>query len=824
MASVSPSPSCSSIRTPVRRSTFAVAELRRLKQRRTSIPVTVGLGHFGEVVRNDVEFLKNKIGIGIKWANEAFRVPEVTKSAEELLWLRHLEDPVSSTPLEPKRSWPQPSYSGLSGVDLLMADVKALEAYAGYVYCLSKMWSRPLPEVYDAQEVADYFNCRPHVVAFRLLEVFSAFMVAAIRLRTSASDKRKTLEASKQIFGMVLKETMLHLGPTFIKVGQSLSTRPDLIGTEISKALSELHDRIPPFPQAEAVKIIEEELGAPVESFFSQFSQETVAAASFGQVYRGRTLDGLDVAVKVQRPDLRHAVLRDIYILRLGLGVLRKIAKRENDIRVYADELGKGLAGELDFTLEAANASEFREAHSQFSYIRVPKVYQHLTRKRVLTMEWMVGESPTDLLSVSSGDSDHDFQSHERQKLEARRSLLDLVNKGVEATLVQLLDTGILHADPHPGNLRYTTSRQIGFLDFGLVCRMQRKHQLAMLASIVHIVNGDWASLVDALTDMDVIKPGVNTRRFTLDLELALGEVELRNGIPDIEFTKVLSKIVKVALKYQLQMPPYFTLVLRSLACFEGLAAVGDPNFKTFEAAYPFVVQKLLSENSAATRKILHSAVLNRKKEFRWERVGLFLSKSSTRTNNHWATKKHSPLVLSTRDETSGDNSSNQTNRDADTVGVVLRLLASKDGVVLRRLLMAANATSLIRTFISRDAHVIRQKLCTTIADTMYQWMVGIFGIKSLKFISLSDPPSSSGTNITVKDFKSLIADKRVRVILRQIFESTKSDRVLMFKFGWTSFVMFLTTSALACHRFVISVSEGYINYLSLSAPVALRT
>ncbi|KAJ4906807.1 Protein kinase superfamily protein [Raphanus sativus] len=815
MASVSPpSPSCSTIRTPVRRSpprAFAVSELRRLKQRRTVLPpVAVGLSRVADVVRNDVEFLKNKIGIGIKWANVAFRVPEVTKSAEEVFWLRHLEDS-ASPPLE-QPSLPQHSYSGLTGVDLLMADVKALEAYAGYIYCLSKMWSRPLPEVYDPQAVADYFNCRPHVVAFRLLEVFSAFMIAAIRLRTSESDKGKNLEASGQKFGMVLKETMLHLGPTFIKVGQSLSTRPDLIGTETAKELSELHDRIPPFPWPEASKVIQEELGAPVESFFSQFSQETVAAASFGQVYRGRTLDGLDVAVKVQRPDLKHAVLRDIYILRLGLGVLRKIAKRENDIRVYADELGKGLAGELDFTLEAANASEFREAHSRFSYIRVPKVYQHLTRKRVLTMEWMVGESPTDLQAITTGYAEDDTQSHERQKLEARRRLLDLVNKGVEATLVQLLDTGILHADPHPGNLRYTTSRQIGFLDFGLVCRMERKHQLAMLASIVHIVNGDWSSLVEALTDMDVIRPGVNTRRFTLDLELALAEVELKNGIPDIEFTKVLSKIVQVALKYQLRMPPYFTLVLRSLACLEGLAAAGDPNFKTFEAAYPFVVQKLLTENSAATRKILHSAVLNRKKEFRWERVALFLSKSSARKGS------------SSRDETSVHSSSNQTEKDVDTVSLVMKLLASKDGVVLRRLLMAANGASLIRAFISSEAHAIRKKLCTTVADTLYQWMVGISGVNSLKFISLSDQPPSSGTNSTVKDFQSLMGDKRVRVILRKILGSAKSDRVLTLKFCLTSFVMFLTASALACHRFVISVSEGYVNYLTLSAPVALRT
>lgn len=143
---------------------------------------------------------------------------------------------------------------------------------------------------------------------------------------------------------------------------------------------------------------------------------------------------------------------------------------------------------------------------------------------------------------------------------------------------------------------------------------------------------------------------------------------------------------------------------------------------------------------------------------------------------------------------------------------------------VLFSVLIKQNGTSLIRTFISREALVIRQKLCMTIATTMYQWMVGSLGIESLKFISLSDPPPSSGINITVKDFKILINDKRVRVILRKILESAKSDRVLMLRFCWTSFVMSLTTTALACHRFVISVSEGYVNYLSLSAPVALRT
>lgn len=574
--------------------------------------------HFGDVVRRDMDFLKKGVQRGVEWANETFRIPQAKKAVDDVVWLRNLEDPNFSPPAQPPL-WPQPCYPALSGMDLMMADLKALEAYVSYFYYQSKKWSKPLPEAYDAEEVADYFSHRPHVVAFRLLEVFSSFASAAIRIRMAGLKKSLRPGSSKDIdenlsqynFGMVLKETMLSLGPTFIKVGQSLSTRPDIIGPEISKALSELHDQIPPFPRPLAMKIIEEELGSPIGSFFSYISEEPVAAASFGQVYRGCTLDGSDVAVKVQRPNLRHVVVRDVYILRLGLGLLQKIAKRKSDPRLYADELGKGLVGELDYTSEAANASQFLDAHSHFSFMQVPKVFQHLTRKRVLTMEWMVGESSTDLLSITTSSSiKHGSKYLERQKVDAKRRLLDLVNKGVEASLTQLLETGMLHADPHPGNLRYTASGRIGFLDFGLLCRMEKKHQFAMLASIVHIVNGDWSSLLQALTEMDVVRPGTNIRRVTMDLEDALGEVELKDGIPDIKFSRVLGKIWSVALKYHFRMPPYYTLVLRSLASLEGLAVAADPSFKTFEAAYPFVVRKLLTENSAETRKILHSVVV----------------------------------------------------------------------------------------------------------------------------------------------------------------------------------------------------------------------
>ncbi|KAL2526449.1 Protein kinase superfamily protein [Abeliophyllum distichum] len=634
-----------------------------------------------------------------------------------------------------------------------------------------------------------------------------AFASAAIKFQISsilsATDKDADENVLKYHFGTLLKETMLNLGPTFIKVGQSLSTRPDIIGSETSKALSELHDQVPPFPRAEAMKIVEEELGSPVEKFFSYVSEEPVAAASFGQVYKGSTCDGFEVAVKVQRPNLHHVVVRDIYILRIGLGLLQKILKRKSDLRLYADELGKGLVGELDYNLEAANTSEFMEVHSRFPFIHVPKVFQHLSKKRVLTMEWMVGESPSDLLLKSSEES--------------KAKLLDLVKKGVDATLIQLLETGLLHADPHPGNLRYTPSGQIGFLDFGLLCRMEKKHQFAMLASILHIVNGDWAALVHDLTEMDVVRPGTNIRLVTMDLEDALGEVEFNNGIPDVKFSRVLGKIWSVAIKYHFRMPPYYTLVLRSLASLEGLAVAADPTFKTFEAAYPFVVQKLLIDNSAASRRILHSVVLNRRKEFQWQKLALFLRIGAT-----W---KGLRSLTQSSAQASFDQSANAVPQGVDVANLVLKLLPSENGAVLRRLLMTADGASLIRAVVSTEASFFRQQICMVVADILYQWMsealgkgVHITQFSSQVVVAHTAKNTQIGPSMITAskgDYQSFLSDRRLKIILLKALDSARKDPVLMLRFCWSSLVIFIKATALACHRVLVSLSEAYLDRIS---------
>ncbi|XP_024969265.1 uncharacterized protein LOC112508756 [Cynara cardunculus var. scolymus] len=786
---------------------------RTIKRHRNNCRAVAGnFGHFVQVVKKDVDFLKKNISAGINWTSGVIGFPEISKKVDEFVWLRNLEDPHYSAEVQ-SPSWPQPYYPELSGSDLIWADLKALEAYIIYYYHLSKMWSKPLPEVFDAQEADDYFKCRPHVVALRLIEVFGSFASAAIRIRIAGIKRSKNTNAgteadeynSQYNFGMVLKETMLNLGPTFIKVGQSLSTRPDVIGFQVSKALSELHDQIPPFPRSLAIKIIEEELGAPVETFFSYISEEAIAAASFGQVYRANTVDGLDVAVKVQRPNLRHVVFRDIYIMRVGLDLLQQVTKRKSDLRLYADELGKGLVGELDYTLEAANAAEFMEAHSLFSFIRVPKVFQHLTQKRVLTMEWMAGESPKELLSMCSSNFEHESQYSEKQRIDAKRHLLDLVNKGVEACLVQLIETGLLHADPHPGNMLYLPSGQIGFLDFGLICRMEKKHKFAMLASIIHIVNADWASLVESLAEMDVVRPGTNISRVTMEMENSMDEIELKDGIPDIRFSRVLGKVWAIALKYHFRMPPYYTLLLRSLASFEGLAMAGDPNFKTFEDSYPYVVRKLLTDNSLDTRKILHSVVLNKKKELRWEKVAFFLRIGATSKGLH----------LAATSRTSTEYSFNGPSRVSDTINLVLKLLLSKDGVVVRRLLMTADGASLIRGIVSKEAGPFRQQLCRMIADVVYQSICAALG--NTFMIARNRAIYRSSSTLAI-DYQSLVRNRRLKVILLKVLESGRKDPILMMRLCWVSFVTLIAASALACHRVLISLSEDFLDRLSLAS------
>ncbi|CAN6239121.1 unnamed protein product [Urochloa humidicola] len=746
-------------------------------------------------------------------------------------------------------AFPPPSYPpGLSCMELMMADLEALQLYINYY---STILTTPLPQHYDPDLLAQYFASRPHILAFRTIQILFAFTSAVVKMQISkrsqltadanatysSGNRSNSFDASQYMVGQLLKEMFLDLGPTFVKVGQSLSTRPDIIGSEICEALAELHERVPPFPREDAMKIIEGEFECPVSHMFSYISDEPVAAASFGQVYQGRTVDGALVAIKVQRPNLLPSVLRDIYILRLGLGFIRKVAKRRSNISLYADELGRGFVGELDYNIEAANATKFLEVHSRYPFMLVPKVLKQLTRKRVLTMEWVSGENPKELLSLSQGVSEKVTEASEKQKLDAKSRLLDLVNKGVEASLVQLLETGLLHADPHPGNLRYTPEGCVGFLDFGLLCVMERKHQRAMLASIIHIVNGDWASLVYDLTEMDVVPPNTNLRRVTMDLEDALGEVTFEEGIPEIKFSKVLGKIWSVAFKYHFRMPPYYTLVLRSLASLEGLAVAADGTFKTFQAAYPYVVRKLLSDNSVATRRLLNQAIFNKRKEFQWQKIAAFIKLASARSNFKYnsatlpepdAKDVNVASLVEICGSSSLDRATATPERALHTANLCVRLLLSRDSAVIRRLIMTANAKSLARDLISRDALMFRVLLSKVIADVVCQWMLNATGLKRVAETRIKTPITIgeddgrlvlSEESSTLMTLQAVVKDRRMQVIFSKFVRELREEPVLMVRVSWNMFVISVTSVAVGLHRFIVFLSEEYLPTLPPPVP-----
>ena len=227
------------------------------------------------------------------------------------------------------------------------------------------------------------------------------------------------------------------LGPAFIKAGQALSTRPDIVPPVLLEELSRLQDQLPAFPSDQARACITEDLGAEVDELYGELDAEPISAASLGQVYRGTLKDGRAVAVKVQRPGLREQITLDLYIVRnIAAWLKSNIGLIRSDLVALIDELGRRVFEEMDYFNEASNAERFAELHAHNPRIAVPEIHRELTSRRVLTMEWIEGVKLTRLEAVKAMGIDPD----------------ELVDVGVNCSLQQLLEHGFFHADPHPGN------------------------------------------------------------------------------------------------------------------------------------------------------------------------------------------------------------------------------------------------------------------------------------------------------------------------------------------------------------------------------------
>ena len=396
-----------------------------------------------------------------------------------------------------------------------------------------------------------------------------------------------------------LKRSLVGLGPTFIKIGQSLATRADLLPLAYVKELTTLQDQVPPFPNAEAFARLEAELGRPVAEAYAEIDAEPVAAASLGQVYRARLHTGEEVAVKVQRPRLAEIVSRDIALLRkLVAWVNRRYptASENADWEGMLEEFAATISEEMDYEMEARNADRFRRNFREWRAVRVPRIHWTHTTRGVVTMEFIRGTKVTDI-----------------EGLRARRISPVKVNRLlIQTYLKQLLEDGFFHADPHPGNLLVMDNGRLAFFDFGMTGRITPRLQAQMIDAFFHVVEKDVKGLAQDLIDLDFLKPNVSTDTvrpviealFTHYLNLKLGEVN---------FKELTYDLAEVIYDYPFRLPSNFTYVMRALMTLEGIGIATDPGFNFFETAKPYAKDFMLRREGRQFRRLVLDRLTGRR-------------------------------------------------------------------------------------------------------------------------------------------------------------------------------------------------------------------
>jgi predicted unusual protein kinase regulating ubiquinone biosynthesis (AarF/ABC1/UbiB family) len=401
-----------------------------------------------------------------------------------------------------------------------------------------------------------------------------------------------------------IRETLLHLGPTFIKVGQFFSTRADLFPSEYVEELSKLQDQVPAFGYEQVAAIVQQELGKPIEQIYSYFDPTPLAAASLGQVHRAKLKSGEEVVVKVQRPGLVQLFTID---LEIGRGIAEFFQHHtpwggagRDWIGIY-EECRRTLWEEVDYLNEGRNADTFRRNFRDMPQIAVPKVYWRYTSPRLLTLEYLPGIKISDYEALSAAGLD-------------RRALARL---GAEAYLRQLLKDGFFHADPHPGNIAVKPDGTLIFYDFGMMGRLRPgiKEKLADMLAAVVAKNAD--QVVALLVELGVLVPTADLAPVRRSVQYLLDhflDKPFSSKLDEISVAAISEDLYELAYEQPFRFPATFTFVLRALTTLEGLGKGLDPEFNFIEVAKPFAEE--LMNSSHPERETLLAQVSRQAVEF----------------------------------------------------------------------------------------------------------------------------------------------------------------------------------------------------------------
>jgi predicted unusual protein kinase regulating ubiquinone biosynthesis (AarF/ABC1/UbiB family) len=433
-------------------------------------------------------------------------------------------------------------------------------------------------------------------------------VVRFIVFRGADGSTRKMVRLEKQ--AVWLRENLIALGPTFIKIGQALGTRGDLLPLAYIKQLSILQDQVPAFPSAEAYERIQVALGRSVQEAYAEIDAEPIAAASLGQVYRARLHDGREVAVKVQRPNLKEIISFDIAILHRLVRLTNRFFPRANenaDWEGMLQEFHRTIFEEMDYVREGRNADRFRYNFRDWRAVRVPSIHWSHTASQVLTMDLIRGTKVVDL-----------------EALRARGISPVKVNRLlVRSYLKQLLEDGFFHADPHPGNLLVMDSGHLAFFDFGMTGRITPRLQSQMIDAFFHVVSRDVHGLGQDIINLNFLKPGVDPETIRPIVE-GLFKHYLNLKLGEVNFKELTYDLAEVMYEYPFRLPANFTYVMRALMTLEGIGIVTDPEFSFFETAKPYAKEFMLKREGRLFRKLIFDKLTGRENgsdRIQWSKV-----------------------------------------------------------------------------------------------------------------------------------------------------------------------------------------------------------
>jgi ubiquinone biosynthesis protein len=380
--------------------------------------------------------------------------------------------------------------------------------------------------------------------------------------------------------GRHLREMLDELGPTFVKFGQLLSMRPDVLPPDIIAELRGLQDDVSPFPYEQAEEVIAAELGQPIERLFLDFDPVPMAAASIGQVHRATLPNGRDVAVKVQRPGAQRQIEGDLNLMYQAARLARERVRALDfiDAEALVDEFARSIRQELDYRLEARNAETFRKNFAGHPHVQIPRVYWTYTRPRVLTLEYLDGTQLADVEMLGWTP-------------EQRRRLAEVL---AEAWMTMIFRHGFFHGDPHPANVLVFSPERIGLVDFGQAGRLTDEDVSKATGLFIDIANENIEALPKRLSELGVRYPKEREEEFTAEIRDFFYRY-YGASLAEIDPQQVIREVFAVIYRMNLHLPTRFVLLDKAIATLASVGIELSPDFNVFEVATPYARSLLLS-------------------------------------------------------------------------------------------------------------------------------------------------------------------------------------------------------------------------------------